>query len=401
MNINKEALLKHLLAGLLVGGGAGSAIMLGRQLSSLNKRVKEQTSTARDDDTIKLTLKQPDGLEKMASGDSLSAAASYLALLAGAAAGFQGVKKLSESYRKKQLQREIDKAQQLYMTLGQDQLALKRGKPPEFGVVKTASAEHNAFARVAGVPLALGGLIALASAVLTNKFLNEQYPRPLDPASTRPKELDLRITRAPDTVEATEILTKQAMVHPLSTVSDVVYAVAQGRGEELREAVDTYGWDHAFNLTKNASHNKVSNLDKNLAVVALASDPLLQPGIAKLAAAEYADMSPGFTKLAQYIEPDIAEDLQNIACTFNMHVRSKTFEPLSKSAGQGIRILGDRWLPRVVVADAAMEALEERRKAQKFKPEEEAKEDVATLKLSEEDLQVLEALYGSPLNAES
>lgn len=406
-NINQEALVKHLIAGLLAGGGVGSALVLGRQLSGLHRKAKSQTSSARNDDTVQLVLRDGDGgLSKTASGDSASAAASYLALLAGTAAGFLGVKRMSELHRKKQLQKEIDRAQQLYLDLGKDQLALKRGgSPVHGGVVKQAGTEHNMFAQVAGVPLALGALLALSSAVATNRILKDQFPKPKSPSKSRPKDLDLRVERMTPGTESTEYLAKQAMAHSNSTVADLVYAVASGRGNELRNAVEHQGWDHAFNLTKHASRRKVSRLNKNLALAALSHDPMLSPGFTKLAAAEYADMAEGFVKIAGFIDPEVEDDLLAIGETFNQHTRTKNFEKafptLTKSAAGGLGLVTDRWLPRVIVADAAVDMVGKNLDERKAELEEEAEEDpeeVATLRLSDEDIDVLNKIYGGDLS---
>lgn len=423
MNVDEKILLKHLVGGLLTGGGVASAVMLGRHLAALQRRAKQQRYSDRDDDTVTLVVPERGNpaIQKRASanknrtGDNaVSAALNYLAIILGGAGGYIATERLYNNYRKKSLQKEIDQAQRVYMDLSQDKRVLSRGGNPSYGQIeKHAAAEFSTASNVLGVPLALGALLALASGVVTNKILEKQFPKPTDPAKTRPSTLDVRIERAvrgvdtsvpaidvevvePST-ESSEALMRQSLAKTASVVTDLVCMVASGRGYELKQAVEDYGWEHAAELCKRANTDKgPAAWKKHLAISALAHDPILSPGVTFIAAAENLEDSPGMVKVAAYVDEEFSNDLVNLYEATNAHTRESAFRdliPLNKKAAvsAALSTSANAWMPKVIIADVAL-----RRLAQEANEgsEEDLSTPITSLKLTDEDIALLREVYG-------
>ena len=410
MDINRQALVKNLLAGLLIGGGITAPLLLGRHLMHMKDRAARTNDWK--DNRIKVTIDDP-GLHKNQSkggGDNaVSAALSFLALLLGGAGGAALANKGYHSFRKNQLNRELGQAQNRYITLAQNEGKLRSGLSLA-ELEKHASSDFSMLSKVMATPMVFSALVALASGIVTNRLLEQQFPQPVPAGKNQPKELDLEIRRtassnAPQkqlSVSDNEMLMKHSLTKKASSLNDLVYAVAEGRGPALRESVLDTGWDTTFEMCKNASAYHVPNWRKNLAIHAIACDPVLAPGAATLGAAEYYDSAEGFCKVASWVEDeDLCDDLADFHDLYGTHLRTQVFTPilseegLQKSAAVSgaVKARAGRLLPTVLVAELAMRKLEQGKERDKAEISE-SDEKRPDLVLSSEDVETLKQVLG-------
>jgi hypothetical protein len=172
-----------------------------------------------------------------------------------------------------------------------------------------------------GAPLAFALLSAIAAGGLTNHALNKTFPRVKQPKTLTPKKVLIRRTpRNPEDEkaknkkvayeavpaneqyeDALEFLGHVVMGYKEaaeSELGDIVHAVAQGRHDEFVSNMLELGYDTAVTTIKGASERPITSKERALAISLCAKSAALSPVFALLAAAEYNEMAPRFTKIA-------------------------------------------------------------------------------------------------------
>ena len=211
------------------------------------------------------------------------------------------------------------------------------------------------------MPVTLTLLAALASGALTHRALEKTFPRAKKPQSPEPKKIVIRNQEDPSFYETVQEeddngdpIPKEASYHSrndydtycdglellvhmclgrekVANVSDLhnmVGAIAEGRKQEVIDNVMSLGFDAAMDLCKGAYENikKASPQDIAIAVGTCVHTPELQSITSVLAASEYDDMAPHFSKVAASQPENIQKVLCKIAGNLGAYGRSCIFE---------------------------------------------------------------------------
>jgi len=185
-------------------------------------------------------------------------------------------------------------------------------------------------------PVAFALLSAIAAGALTNKALDKTFPRIKKPKDTAPKRIVIRkspqeeevvdeektaydkLAAAEQADDALEFLVHLCMGSKSAAHSelvDIVHAVSQGRGPDLTSHILEYGFDSAMDTVKGASEIDITPINKQCAISYCVKSSALNPIVTLLAAAEYNDMAPKFTKIASLQNEECADTLLKIAGT--------------------------------------------------------------------------------------
>jgi hypothetical protein len=375
LNVSPEVVQmgKYLGGGVLTGAGIAGLLNL---IKNTKQQVKERTvDTSLDDDV--LYVKGRKARSKSASTDGIerdyvpsnptyindSGVNKFINLalgVTGALGGYAGVRKMYKTIQEKQLQDELDDAQVAYIT------GLHKKRDAE--TKKYASIDKEALSGTgdSGSTVSAGALsalamLALASGVISYKTLDEAFPGRRDPGEKptggkpikafKPKEVKIlgrrnKVVDAvnPETggdtdVEELENLIRTTAANPgvskAAGFDDLISAVADNRASEIKQGL-TIGIDHVFDLVKGASTKEIPEVDKELAICAIARDPMLKSAFGPLFAAEYAHMSPSFFDAAAALSDEEKNNLCKIAAGFNATYRKKVIpqydEQIEKSA---------------------------------------------------------------------
>lgn len=307
---DKQQIARALVGGGLLGGGVGLVTSLVNHLKTMDRRAQAANATDGDDDVIYINVPKRKGV-KVASDDpnKVSPLATTL-VLAGVPTAALGanalVRKLYSKFRQKQLQAELDAAQQLYI----DDLAQKSANTEGRGLVGGGGA-------IMAVPAA-ALLVALTSGVLSHKVLDKQFPAVQSPRKARPRRMVVREVEPTteegmikeqsvqaDMADAYEHLIRTVISHPesgpASGLLDLVKAAAAGRTEEILRASDD-SMETVFEVVKGAADT--TDFRKDLAIAWLAREPELMPSVVKLAAAEYREVAPVFCAMAECLDDE-------------------------------------------------------------------------------------------------
>ena len=208
---------------------------------------------------------------------------------------------------------------------------------------------------VQGLPVAFALLSALAAGALTNKALEKTFPavKRKRESSLSPKKVVIRKT--PEELNRDEDSEKQAydklaaseqfddglefLIHlcggsksaSQSELFDIVHAVAYGRGEEFKDNMLEYGFDHAMTTIKGAAELPVTPTQRQLAIGYCVKSASISPVVAMLAAAEYNDMAPKFTKIAHLQSEEVQEVLLKLAGVLGAISRANTTSHITKN----------------------------------------------------------------------
>jgi hypothetical protein len=300
-------LRRYLLGGLGIGAAAGGVTSLINHFNRLNDKAKAKEDTSGDDDVLYINLRHPG--QKQAASEL----AHMLGMAGGALAGlggYNGVRKLYQEFKRKQLQKELDAAQNTYLdTLVSEKSAANLG--------------DMAFR----APGALALLIAASSGALTDKILTKNFPSPKAPSGLKPRRLVLR--ESPDTPEevekvasedfddAAEGLLRLVLEFPgveRSELPDLVKAAAAGAVDGLLAAADR-GAEEMVAFAKQAKTTD-SKQAKELALGWLVREPELAEAVKLAAALEFADACPLAMSLARGADEDTQADLIKLAAEF-------------------------------------------------------------------------------------
>lgn len=330
---DKERIARYLIGGAALGTTTGIATGLINHLKSLNTQAARKDDTSGDDDILYLNVPKKKGIpgdqqEKLASdepetpshlGNTLALAGLPLAALGSHAL----VQKLYANYKKKQLQAELDSAQNMYI----DELAKSASGQSGMGLATTVTHALPAAAL----------LVALASGVLTNKTLDKQFPQAKSPMSNRPKRLVVRETPYDEegmikeqsiNDDAYEGLLRTVLELPDSAsksgLGDLVKAAAAGRTEEILRSSDVDP-DLTFDLVKGAS--STCQVKTDLAIGWLIRDPETAEFVKLSAALEFFENKTGaaLCAFARQLPEELHDDLIKSAAAFCAESRKERY----------------------------------------------------------------------------
>ena len=263
-DINWDRVGKFMGGGLMLGGSAAAGMALIKLLNRLYDKRDADSSTSYDDDVLYLNL------DKQASekeANSTEALTSYLGALLAGYVGYKGVSSIFNKVRENQLQKELDQAQNLYMSRLRGE-----GFGKEAQDKKAYSNMDNLGAAAIGVPL----LIALLSGVMTNKILSKAKPglsKGQRPQKVRKLVVKSRNPDRPETSvddvadmdpngEDIENLMRTVMSKESSSIesgfADLVTKVANGGFDEFKDNFKKYGFNTAMDMVKGARFKKAS-----------------------------------------------------------------------------------------------------------------------------------------------
>jgi hypothetical protein len=339
---SQQLIKNYLLGGAALGGSAALATSLVNYMKML-KADAAPKDTSNDDDTLYVNV--PGAPPKVAATtpnnnpgmSDLSAGG--LALTGGtlgALGSYALVRKLYQNMKKKQLQEQLDKAQQTFLTDAQNEAAMKNA-----AAMATQGHPMGLGEFISSSPVAFTLLSALAAGALTNTALDKTFPAVKKNNNPAPKKVVLRRQPQPpaedevipdqekiasDNDNGLELLVGLAM-HNIkaaskSELADIVHAVAGGRHNELVHNLMEHGFDMAMSSIKGASEDKISEPHKCLAISICVKSAALNPVVTMLAAAEYTDMAPRLTKTAALQsdeDKDILVKIANILGAVNRH----------------------------------------------------------------------------------
>lgn len=275
----------------------------------------------------------------------------------GGIGAFHGTKKIYEMLKQRELQKELDAAQRDYQeALAQEQRATKKANAG----IKVPYTEADMLKMVAGAGIIIPGL---ASALLTHKLLDQQFPeiRKGLPTSEGLKPVRLKYVKVEDEelgpdgkplakkVASEELdLYPSALLHvanvvmarekiaSISWIPDMVHATALGQHDEVAQAIlspDPLS-DASLSLIKGASATPIPRALRNAAIIKLATDKATGPAFKTLLVAEANDMSPWLTKLAGALPEDAQEAIFNITTGCERYLAAN--ELLKEADARGI-----------------------------------------------------------------
>lgn len=332
-----QKIKKFLTGGLATGTAAGTGIALLNYLNDLYKDTQEGNST--DDDVLYVDLPQEEALPKEATISGGTALTAGILATAGSAAAVQNI---YQEIKKRQLQKELDKAQVAYT-----------GKVLEEAEAEKEASVGSSMSKgdlATSIPVSLLLLTTLASGALTYKGLNKHFPATKKPQSITPKRVVIRDKKPQPAVydeepneeeiqknasyedqfseqerldDGLEYVIKLAMHNtaPHSDLRNIVYKVASGGYNEFCNNAMEMGMNTALSLTKNASTQETSEERINLAISKCVKSAYLRPTVEILAYSEFHDLAPTFVKAASNMSEDSIDALAKIACVLGASFR--------------------------------------------------------------------------------
>lgn len=324
---SKELIKNYLIGGAALGGSGALLTSLINYINTLKQQVPSDAEKE-DDDTLYLNV----GKSANESAGAMDLTAGGLALTGGLLSTlgtYALVRKLYQNIKRKQLQEELDQAQQSFIQNAQQESQAKNaaaaaGQPMGLAELSWSS------------PVAFALLSAIAAGALTNKALDKTFPRVKKPKDTSPKRIVIRkspkedeeteeekmaydkVASAEQADDGLEFLMHLCMGSKSASQSelvDIVHAVSQGRGPDLTNHMLEYGFDSAMDTIKGASEIAITPVRKQFAISYCAKSAALNPVVSLLAAAEYNDMAPKFTKIASLQNEECVDTLLKIAGT--------------------------------------------------------------------------------------
>jgi hypothetical protein len=337
---SKELIKNYLLGGAAMGGSAALLTSLVNYINTLNQQVPKDEERE-DDETLYLNV----GKSAAEGSGPADLAAGGLALTGGLLSTlgtYALVRKMYQNIKRKQLQEELDRAQQAFLQSAEAEGEAKRAA--------TAGGQPMGLAELGwSSPVAFALLSAIAAGALTNKALDKTFPRVKKPKDTSPKRIVIRknpeeqqdeeeknaydkVATAEQYDDGLEFLTHLCMGSKSAADSelvDIVHAVAQSRGPDLTSHILEYGFDSAMDTIKGASEVKISVSQKQAAISYCIKSAALNPIVSMLAAAEYNDMAPKFTKIASLQNEECVDTLLKIAGAIGALNRAETADKLA------------------------------------------------------------------------
>lgn len=371
--VDWPTVMRALAGGGLAGLGIGATTTLLSHLNALQEKANQSQDTSNDDNVIYLNLRRPQkpGMKMASANNAPTFALAGLAGLGGMYGAYSLVRGMHQKMRKKQLQRELDDSQQIYL----DNLTRSNG----FG--KSAS-QYGLLTKGVGGAYMAAMLAALGSGVIANRIMQKQFPSIQDPMRDRPKKIVIRsvgpngqpeedVEPVPDaSPEGVESLLRNQLANKRAAVNSgfagLVDMAASGRCEQIKEALSRDRDDKIEILMSRADGfqmEKVSGLNRNLAVSWIAHDPLVSHSVQPLLAAEFQDWAPGYCKWAAFVDAEdreVGDALVGVAEETTRLMRAGGYQKVLrhvKSANEHEGIPGP--LKVLVMADALKKMLSE------------------------------------------
>lgn len=348
---DKDLISNYLLGGAATGGSIALATALVNYLRHLKNDADESDD---DDDTIKIYKQAPQEKVAMTLGGPLAITGGVVS----AAGTYALVNKLYEMLRKKQAQKKLDEAQNIFLeSQGYKKVDKKKKKDDDADTTeKSASGKGMSTSELGvSIPLALPLLMALGSGVVAHKLLNKSFPIKKREVQA-PKRIE--IVDAPE--EEEEKLDKAAGITDTdgfefllrtinmtkaasSDISNLIATTADGRLKDFKNTADILGFADALDTVKGASNAvEAGPLTEQMAISCLAKSASVGEQTKLLAAAEFAELYPVFFKTAANLSEKKKNALYKIACILGHAIRSEIAEnagikpaPMAKKADIG------------------------------------------------------------------
>lgn len=341
---DKDTIRHFLLGGLALGGGTAAITSL---LNYYNSKKREEEKSSVDDDVI--YVYRDKDREK---------AASALGLGIGAAAGtgtamltYALIKKLYTDMRMKEAQEKLDKAQHIfidaqgYKELKQEEDSKKKDDKGGGEEEKQASTKEDkgrapsflegAFAAPVAIPL----LLTLASGVVTNEILKQNFSPP-KPKIKPPKKIEFvdkpdadqleyakaaGYTEEDEMDDAAEFMIRLTLENPVidSDLDNLVKAAAMGGGEGIKDTTMATSFPTALKMVKGASSQLPDPLAEHLAVCWLNKSARLKNCVRLVAAGEFVEKYPELYKQACNMPDWEKEGLFKLAALMGAAVRAE------------------------------------------------------------------------------
>lgn len=316
-----ETIKKYLLGGAAVGG---SAALVTSMVNYLNKIKRQNSETTDDDDDTLYVYKKKASLTNglAISGSVISALASYLAL-----------KKVYQKFRENEAQKELDEAQHVFI----DESGYKEASAGRKGI--------GFWGGVAGLPVALPILLALAGGVTVNSILKSKFPEKTEKIKAPrrievidPSELegvDKEASYDVDT-DAQEFLCRMTLLSPVenSQLQGLQKTAALGGHEAFKHTAMQLGIVPALETVKGASAHAVDPVNEHLALCWMNKCAYLRPSVGLIAAGEFAESFPHACRQAANLDPETQDSLLKIASLFGQAFRSERTEELGLFDGE-------------------------------------------------------------------
>jgi hypothetical protein len=322
---SKELIKNYLIGGAALGGSGALLTSLINYINTLKQQVPADKEKE-DDDTLYLNVNK----SAAEGAGAIDLTAGGLALTGGLLSTlgtYALVRKLYQNIKRKQLQEQLDQAQQAFVQNAEQEAQTKKAY--------AAGGQPMGLAELGwSAPVAFALLSAIAAGALTNKALDKTFPRVKKPKDTTPKRIVIRknpqeeqadeeekmaydkVAAAEQADDAMEFLIHLCMGSKSASQSelvDIIHATAQGRGPELATNILEYGFDTAMDTIKGAAENAITPEQKQFAISYCVKSAALNPIVSLLAAAEYNDMAPKFTKIASLQSEECVATLLKIA----------------------------------------------------------------------------------------
>lgn len=324
----KKTISKFLLGGAALGGSAALVTSL---INYLNKLKKEVPSSDADDDTLYVYKKQASITNGTAiAGGVVSALASYIA-----------IKKLYQKFREHEAQKELDEAQHIFL----DESGYKEA---------SARRSMGTWDAIAGAPVALPILLALAGGVTVNEILKSNFPgkKQKVKAPRRIEVLDAKDVEAlrqvggptapaaPETEkeasydevddDAQEFLCRLALLNPVddSGLQALQKAAALGGHEMFKHTAMQIGFIPAMNTVKGAFNKKADAVREHVALGWMNKCAYLKSSVGLMAAGEFCETYPSFCQQAANMDEEDQQVLAKVASLLGKALRSELSEEL-------------------------------------------------------------------------
>lgn len=318
-----ETIKKYLLGGAALGGSAALVTSMVNYLNKIKRQNKETTDD--DDDTLYVYKKQASLTNGLAiSGSVISAIASYLAL-----------KKVYQKFRENEAQKELDDAQHVFI----DESGYKEASAGRKGI--------SFWGGVAGLPVALPILLALAGGVTVNSILKSKFPEKaekikaprrievIDPSEVDDVDIEKEASYDVDS-DAQEFLCRMALLSPVkdSHLQGLQKAAALGGHEAFKHTAMQLGIIPALDTVKGASAKAVDPVNEHLALCWINKCAYLRPSVGLIAAGEFAEAFPHACRQSANLDPETQDSLLKIASLFGQAFRSERTEELGLFDGE-------------------------------------------------------------------
>ena len=342
---DKDLVSNYLIGGAATGGGLALATALINYLKHLND---EKNDSEEDDDTIRIYKQEEQEKVAMTLGGPLA----LVGGLVSAAGTYALVNKLYEALRKKQAQKQLDEAQNIFLESQGYKKAPKKDKKEDDssdGTEKSASGKGMSMSELGvSIPLALPLIMALGSGVVAHKLLNKSFPVKKRKVQG-PKRIE--IVDAPEEETEEKLLDKEAGITDVdgfefllrtvnmakaasSDVSNLIATTADGRLKDFTKTASVVGYADALDTVKGAAKSvNADPLAEQIAISCLAKSAAVSEQTKLLAAAEFADIYPSFFKAASNLSEQKKNALYKIACILGHAIRSEIAENAGIVAG--------------------------------------------------------------------